>query len=248
MRVENEADRLRVRVGEEHSFRKRAAALAVPIPLRVSHLMAVDAALHHAAAIVQLRAVLACEHRVLLRRLELRLRPTLSRQVRLVRRIPLVQGKRPLQRSCKPFHGDVVGPERAVGPGAEPPVDRAVRVEQEHGERLIGIELEGGQVQPVRRDDTHADKLVEQRAHARVLIDKIVVQLDALHARDAAEHDQHRLAAPARLHIALRQIVIDPQLIRLDLLAVVAHLLFPSLSLKTHSGREEQPDRAGKQG
>src|SRR5207248_181435 len=128
MRIEDQPDGLWVRVGEEDLLRKRTAAFTVPIPLRIAYLMAVDAALHDVAAVVQFGAIFALEHRVLLRRLELRSGAALSCQFGSVSGIPPMQGQRPFKRTSETLDGDVVRPEGAVRPRAEPPVNGAVRV------------------------------------------------------------------------------------------------------------------------
>jgi hypothetical protein len=91
------------------------------------------------------------------------------------------------------------------------------------------IELEQRQVQPVGRDDPHTDELLQPRPQAPILVDQVVVELDALTAGDAAEDDQQRFAGLLRLDKAPLQIVVDPEAICLDLLAVGADLLLTRL-------------------
>ena len=125
--------------------------------------MAVDAALHDVAFVVELRAVLALELRQVLGHGEFRRGPALQRQLGLVRRIRGVQGQRPIERLGQPLDRDVVGPVRVVRARAVAAVDRAVGVQHEDRERLVGVELKQRQVQAVGRDDPHPDELLQQR-------------------------------------------------------------------------------------
>src|SRR5690349_6161860 len=89
---------------------------------------------------------------------------------------------------------------------------------------------------------------VQQEDRKRlVLIDQVVVELDALLARDAPEHDEHRFTGPPRLRKTLWQVVIDPELIGFNLLAVVAHLFFTRLlsdRRKTEHGGQSHSDKS----
>ena len=117
----------------------------------------------------------------------------------LVLRVVGVQVEGPLQGLRQPVDGHVADPVGAVRAGAEPAVDRAVGVQQEDRERLVGVELEQRQVEAVRGHDADADELLQQRPEDRVGVDQVVVELDALLARDAAQDDDDRLAGLLRL-------------------------------------------------
>src|SRR5262245_48493684 len=199
------------------------------LALGVSDLVAVNAALDHLALEVELRRVAPAQNRVLLWRGELRRRSLLAGQLGSVLRILPVQLQRSLQRLSQSLDGDVVDPGRPVRARAEATVNRAVAVEKERGERLIGVELEQRQVQAVGGHDANADEPLQQRPDAPVLIDQVIVEFDALVTRDAAHDHEQWLAGLLRLGEAARQVVVDPEPLRLDLLAIRPHPVLAGL-------------------
>ncbi len=226
LRVEDQPERFGMRIGEQQLLRDRLLALAVDAAAgrRRSGGSGCSSAPPCPRSPASGRTC-PCSSGILLRRRRTPAPgPCLPASSALFFGILLVQLQRPLQRLGQPLDRDVVGPVGAVRARAEAAVDRAVGVEQEHGERLVVVELEQRQVEAVGRDDADADELVQQRPDALVLVDQVVVELDALLAGDAAEHDQQRLAGLLRLGEALGQVVVDPEAVGLDLLAVVAHL------------------------
>ena len=58
-----------------------------------------------------------------------------------------------------------------MGASSKSPVDRPIRIEEERGERLIGVELEQREIEAVGRDHPHADKLIHEGANPWILVD-----------------------------------------------------------------------------
>src|SRR5438874_156084 len=115
-----------MRIGEDHLLRERLMLIAMPLPQRIAHLVAVDAALDDVAAVVQLRSVFPTQQRVVLRRRKRGSGAPLGRQLRPVAWIASMQLKGALKGARQPLDRDVVGPERAMRSRAEPAVDGSV--------------------------------------------------------------------------------------------------------------------------
>ncbi len=64
-------------------------------------------------------------------------------------------------------------------------VNRAVGVEHEDRERLVSVELEHLQIQPVRGNLPDADELIQERANDRILIHQLIIQFHAFMAGNA---------------------------------------------------------------
>src|SRR5690606_24316638 len=78
-----------------------------------------------------------------------------------------------------------------------------------------------------------------------VVVHQFVVELDALLAGDASQHDQNRLAAGAGLCECRRQIVVEPEPVGLDFRPVLADLLLTRLLLSEgHAGDDEDQQQA----
>src|SRR5215471_541164 len=86
-RIENQADRLGMRIRKEHLLGNRTSFVAVELPLGITDLMAMNAALNDVAFIVELTAVFALEGRIILWRSEIRGEPAFGRESVLLPRI-----------------------------------------------------------------------------------------------------------------------------------------------------------------
>ena len=128
-------------------------------------------------------------------------------------------------------------------PGAEPPVDRQVRVHEVGGERLVEVVLEARQVDRVGLNDADADELVQEVPDDRIPAGHVVVELLARLAGDAAEDDQQRLVRLLGGPDPLIQVVVDPIPRRPERLAVVADLGVPVLGVER--GREDEGEDDG---
>src|SRR5262249_7011827 len=102
-----------------------------------------------------------------------------------------------------------------------------------------GVELKQRQVEAVGRYDPDADEFLQQRPQSLVVIDQIVVELDALFARQAAQNHEERLIGLLRLSKAARQIVVNPEAGGFDFGFVAADLLFARRLL----GRQRAADQ-----
>ncbi len=114
-----------------------------------------------------------------------------------------MQLQRALQCLGQPFDGNIVGPRGPMRARAEAAINRPIRVEQEGREGLVIVILEQRQVQAVGRNNADADKFLQQRPDPWVLIDQVVVELDAFLAGNAPQDDQQRLAGCFRLSQSL---------------------------------------------
>ena len=133
-----------------------------------------------------------------------------------------------------------------IRPRAVAAIDCAVGVQDEDGERLVGIELKEREIQAVGRDDADAHELLQRRLQPLVLIDQVVVELDALLARNAPQGHDERLASLFRLGEGLRQIVVDPEPRRFDLLLVRPNLLLAGLSGSNQREEDQTSQRNGR--
>ena len=68
---------------------------------------------------------------------------------------------------------------------SESSIDRLIRIQKKHCERLIGVELKQRKVASVRGYNASAHELVQQRTNDFILLYKIIIQLHTLFARNA---------------------------------------------------------------
>ena len=117
-----------------------------------------------------------------------------------------------------------------------------VAVEKQRRKTQIEIELELRQVQRVRIDHPHADKLIQQWCHL-ARRQNAGVHPHARQTGHAAQHHQQRLSARLRLRKPLVDVVVDPALISLHLRLVAPHRSLAILDGFRKSGAKTEADQ-----
>lgn len=98
-----------------------------------------------------------------------------------------------MQSLVQPRDRDIVFPFRLIRSRSVSAVQRAIGVANKHRKGLVCIELESREIQPVGRYHSNADERFKQLLKFWIGFDEIVIELDALGARDTAQYYQYRL-------------------------------------------------------
>src|SRR5205823_5106942 len=142
------------------------------------------------------------------------------------------------QRLAEGAHGDLARLVLLGGPGAEPAVDRLVRVEEDRGEGEVEVDPEERQVEAVRLGDPHAHEAAEELLDAGVEAGHALIEAAASLAGDAADDHQEGFPRLAGLLQAAREVVVDPLASAEHALAVLADPGLPVFS--RFEGAEEE--------
>ena len=99
-------------------------------------------------------------------------------------------------------------------------VNRLVCIHEENGECQIVIELEQRQIQVIRFDQAHTDKLVKQLFKFTFATDNLPIKAVAGVSWDSAKNNHQRLLGPGSLFTGRLEIVINPQFVLVECVLV----------------------------
>jgi hypothetical protein len=105
---------------------------------------------------------------------------------------------------------------------------------------LIVVVLEERQIEAVGGDDSDAHELLQKGAQVRVFVHEVVVEFDALLARDAPQRDDDGLVFLLGLLERFGQAVVNPEPVGFDLYLVVAHFGFARVLCRRGAGNRER--------
>src|SRR5262245_40965951 len=107
-------------------------------------------------------------------------------------------------------------------PSSVSAINRQVGIKKESRPRLIVIKLKQRQVHSVRVNNANTDELCEQILDHWISLHNPLVQFCTGLARNAAKHNEQWLLRFFGLANSPRQVIVDPEALRLDVLTIVS--------------------------